>query len=281
MHLKSIKLYDMRARNEISNSLLSRSVSSTTYPMKKRRKSRKARSRSRSRSSSSHDCDWEGKFERNIRQRGYRSRSRSHSRSDSRGHSQEKHSSHFRDQNVRRVARDDRYFHRTRKDSEKKTGGENCTGATDMTRSPSLLSHSHNQRRKSGYGLQGKESTKGKYTSANIGPDPALISQKRQEKVSKMAGGSIGGSRRVMSAEEKADALRKMKSDAHVREAAIEVAVKSKLCEDKNDHEVSGNAVFLTEMANKAHGFESEATLSDRLTSKRHTSQQAQDYTFL
>eukprot|EP00814_Leptocylindrus_danicus_P007060 CAMPEP_0116036010 /NCGR_PEP_ID=MMETSP0321-20121206/20829_1 /TAXON_ID=163516 /ORGANISM="Leptocylindrus danicus var. danicus, Strain B650" /LENGTH=470 /DNA_ID=CAMNT_0003513193 /DNA_START=256 /DNA_END=1668 /DNA_ORIENTATION=- len=132
-----------------------------------------------------------------------------------------------------------------------------------------------------GYGLQGKDSTRGKYTSTNIGPDPVLLSQKRKEKVARMASGTSAGSRRGLSAEEKANALREMKTDAHVREAAIEVAVKSKLRGDKTENEVSGNAVFLTEMANKAHGFDSEVTLRDRLTSKRHTSQRTRDDKFL
>jgi len=273
-HRRSTSSRKMRKHDKESSSKRDRKKKEKKH--RKRYKNHRSRSRSRSRSRnrsrsrsggrsrcSSLDGRDQGRdFEKNARKHRRRGRSRSRSRGRS-SHSKEKHSRVY----VQNTPRDeDKSFHRP----------EKYVTAVDETHPSSPSSY-----RFQGYGLQGKDSTRGKYTSTNIGPDPVLLSQKRKEKVARMASGTSAGSRRGLSAEEKANALREMKTDAHVREAAIEVAVKSKLRGDKTENEVSGNAVFLTEMANKAHGFDSEVTLRDRLTSKRHTSQRTRDDKFL
>jgi hypothetical protein len=127
--------------------------------------------------------------------------------------------------------------------------------------------------RPSGYGLQGKTSSR----HDDLGPNRELLDQKKRERDEERRRiRELATSRRTKTDQERAAALEAMQHDAFKRDQLLQDRKASR----HNDGEhapSSGKASFLQEMAERTHGIREGASLASRVAQNRHSNQKMTD----
>jgi len=141
---------------------------------------------------------------------------------------------------------------------------------------------SHKTRKLSGYGLQaGSNNNKSNSNLDDLGPRRDLLEQKRREKTAARQVAREAATRRRMTDEERAEALKAMQADASLRDGDLAKAVSQKkvYTEDYDAERIPGKASFLSDMAKKTHGIRDDAhlSLSERVAQNRHMNQNLGD----
>lgn len=186
-----------------------------------------------------------------------RSRSRSHSTSRSRSterHTQSRRRSHHNDRS--------RYSHYKRYDYDKYSVSQER-----QKKHSDSFEQTASREKRSGYGLQGSSSRQ--LNTHDIGPDRHALERKRKENES--SNRHHRKQSRALSVEEKERQLKAMQIDAQKRDIHVENLLRMK--KNDNDHNVSGKALFLSDVASQANNI----SMKDRLASKRHSIQKVSD----
>ncbi|CAB9503530.1 splicing factor CWC25 [Seminavis robusta] len=263
--------------------------------LRKEERKRKRKHHHRHRSShSSSDDDSEEEHERrrhrqHDRRRGRdddRKRSskkkRRHSRSRSRSRSRSE-SPEPRHRNYREREWDERKSRRHYHDSGRDRRGSRREEETDRHRNQS---HHHAKReegriKKAGFGLQGKGAEKSRhYATQDLGPAKDLLRQtEKQREEERRKTRDRASSRRTMTAEERAQALQEMQTTAEER---MHRGL-SKRDRDEEDEKPMqrGNAAFLKDMNEEAHGLKGGKSMAQRMRENRNTQQRTHDKSFL
>lgn len=125
------------------------------------------------------------------------------------------------------------------------------------------------QVKKPGYELQGAGASKP--PPSDLGPDSELLRQKRQEREEQRELQRNQSSRRKMTPEERAAALRDMEESARKHQSQREKRPDRK---DEEGHQPQASASFLSNVARKAHGVsDSSMSLGERISQNRNQNQ--------
>ena len=238
---------------------------------KKKKKHHRRRSRSRSRS----------RDRESYHRRDRRARSKSMEPNRDRRIKEDKGDKHYRDRSIetgrdtrhlnRRVERTSKHGYRDYNHDIRVQDGhrEKNSKYREASNDGSNKEHPSSQDRL--WGLQGVSSKM--YTpSVDVGPDSKLLESRRKEKLSKRT--RIKDRKREMTREEKESALREMQSSAYKRDKDIEESIlRNETLKVENEQKISGNAMFLNDMVDKA----SNISMRDRINARRHTNQRSAD----
>lgn len=210
---------------------------------------RKKRSRSRDRGHGK-----SSKMLHDDSRRSHRDRSRSPEEtrySSSRRHKHEDHTSNHRDDNIK---------------------NNHNTDLNRLHNGPAKME---------GFGLQGKAAAS--INTKDLGPKQDLVRQKRQTaEEERRRARERASSRRTMTAEERAQALKEMQATAEAR--TRETKRRSDDDDDNNEAPQSSKASFIKELNEQTHGLRASGgahSLSARMAQNRNTQQRLQDDNFL
>lgn len=131
-----------------------------------------------------------------------------------------------------------------------------------------------------GYGLKG--ATSKSVANRDIGPSKALIRKKKEEEQNlRNRNMQISKTRKRMTDQERAEALKQMQTDARKREGRMEQQALSRKRDNVDETEASSRkgASFLNEITTSVNGITSDghSSLSSRVAQNRHTNQRLHD----
>ena len=222
----------------------------------------------RSRSNERHQSEYYDKINRRNEQRGY------YDRYDDDDRKRRRNRPHC-DQNERKLHSRNRSNNRNYSPSDDERdryiegkSGDNAPKQNDKPR------------KMKGFGLKGATVSQ-VFDNRDIGPNKDLIRKKKEETERlRLQNKQIGRSRKILTDEERATALRQMQTDARKREnRTIDLQNSSRIEHVEATSRKMGSASFLDSITKCAHGMNG-GTLSSRVTQNRHTNQRLHD-TFL
>ena len=192
------------------------------------------------------------------------------SRSPSTDHSRDR-----RHHGNRRNADSDRELQRSSGKLEARNSSRN-----DDRRKPPPAETNELPPKREGYGLQGQAASRPSNRN-DLGPSKELLERKRRAKEEEKRRLQEAHTRRYRTPEERAEALRAMERDAHVREETRQRH--SSHQEDKDDDKgpSRGDAGFLRDMRKATHGIDGGHSMAERLQQNRHTNQRSSNSDFL
>ena len=128
-----------------------------------------------------------------------------------------------------------------------------------------------------GYGLKGAPTPV--FDSRDIGPSKELLRKKKDETEQTRRQNNHKGSRKRLTEEERAIALRQMQTDAKTREDRMgrQASYRKNDVDEEKEASTRKGASFLNDITKGAHGLEGNNSLSSRVAQNRHTQQRLHD----
>jgi hypothetical protein len=223
-----------------------------------------------------YDSRSDGSYDgRRDRYRGDKYHDRQHDKMDHRDRRNRRHYDEEKSKYYNNDSKDDRKYSRNiRRD-------HNDEKSSSRKNAPSYTSKQNNKREPpkkiEGYGLKGAPTPV--FDSRDIGPSKELLRKKKDEIEQIRRQNNQKGSRKILTEEERAIALRQMQTDAKTREDRMgrQASYRKNDVDEEKEASTRKGASFLNDITKGAHGLEGNNSLSSRVAQNRHTQQRLHD----